>query len=247
VATTFANYGDVAFELFNEPQCLTDTVWHDGGTQPTQYDSRGSQLHCENNPSAVTTPMAGFQSLYNTVRAAAPNNIVMVPGKRQLTSYTYNVLGQPTEHNPGTSGAYDVTVALRRPITGHDVAYSTHIYYGSKCGSKLPPDIDTVIKATSTQIPVEVSEFGSPCYTNDPLNPGVKQGTENNQAIINYLHQTATAVNGYAAFDWEKKYTYTCGSTTCYSFGLYAAGTQGQPIYNTPSEMGIPIWNDRNP
>jgi len=65
VAARYAKNGLVAFDLYNEPHDIGDSVWRNGGT--TTYRD-------------VSFTASGMQQLYNAVRARAPSNLVFATG-----------------------------------------------------------------------------------------------------------------------------------------------------------------------
>jgi hypothetical protein len=65
VAARYANNGLVAFDLYNEPHDLSDSIWRNGGTATYQ---------------GTTFATSGMQQLYDAVRAKAPSNLVFVTG-----------------------------------------------------------------------------------------------------------------------------------------------------------------------
>jgi hypothetical protein len=138
VASRYKNNPLVAFDLYNEPHDVSDSVWRDGGTTTT-------------NGVTYTTP--GMQRLYSTVRGTGATNLVMASGTNwasdfpasaplvQTTNLVYAVHaytcpnGTPSMGavcNPGPAGIYDPS-----GIFGH---FST----------------------IATTMPVMVTEFGWP-------------------------------------------------------------------------------------
>ena len=65
VAARYASNPLVAFDLYNEPHSITDSVWLSGGAALS-----GTTVY----------QAAGMQPLYDTVRAGAPQNLVFVSG-----------------------------------------------------------------------------------------------------------------------------------------------------------------------
>ena len=107
VAAKYASDPLVSFELYSEPfmgngnPTGTDWIlWQNGGT----YNNAGSS---QTNTFAGTFQAAGMQQLYNAVRGAGANNMV--------------ILG-------GLNWAYDLSGVTSHPITGTNIAYSTHPY-----------------------------------------------------------------------------------------------------------------------
>jgi hypothetical protein len=66
VATTYANFGTVLLELYNEPNDITYDQWRNGGGTPARNEG----------------PYVGYQQLYDAVRATGAKNICVVAGTR---------------------------------------------------------------------------------------------------------------------------------------------------------------------
>jgi hypothetical protein len=211
VAARYADNPYVAFELYNEPQCVTPQVWHDGGT--VFLDSCAG--------SGATYQAAGMQSLYETVRAEAPTNLVLVEGIRNA--------GQPTP------GGYDIAAVQATPITANpakgialnNLVYASHIYKGNNCGT-LPGDLAQKVTSVAATKPVVIDEFGSGC--------AVAAGAASFLAqVINYAHQNGL---GYSAFAWD---VYGCVGLVC-NYGLVKAFSGGNAWQ--ASVPGVPVKND---
>jgi hypothetical protein len=84
VAGVYANDPWVIFELYNEPNSVSWTVWRNGG------DAGGFQ-----------TP--GFQGLYSTVRATGANNVVLIGG----LNWAYDLSGVAADPISGTNIVYN--------------------------------------------------------------------------------------------------------------------------------------------
>jgi hypothetical protein len=67
VAETFRGNGLVIFDLFNEPNNISESVWRDGGRATDDHSNR-------------TYEAVGMQTLLSTVRAAGATNAVTVSG-----------------------------------------------------------------------------------------------------------------------------------------------------------------------
>lgn len=132
VAARYANAPLVAFDLFNEPHNVPDTVWRWGGTVTV-----GSS----------TVPVAGMQQLYQAVRQAGADNLVVAEGNDYASRY------------PTTA-----------PLDGFNVAYAAHAYTcpqtpPPRCSSPSPYDASTLLEpwvAPSRTVPVLLDEFGWP-------------------------------------------------------------------------------------
>jgi endoglucanase len=93
VATAYKDDGRVLFELYNEPHGISWDVWLNGG-----------------NAGSYTA--VGMQRLYDTVRGAGANNVVIAGG----LNWAYDLSGV------GPTGAF---------VRGYNVMYATHPYLTS--------------------------------------------------------------------------------------------------------------------
>jgi aryl-phospho-beta-D-glucosidase BglC (GH1 family) len=116
VAAKYASDGRVQFELYNEPHDVSWDVWKSGGMT-------GGFM------------VVGMQELYDTVRAAGANNLVIIGG----LNYAYDLSGVKTHR-----------------ISGYNIAYATHPYASSGSSSGWPVNWGYL---TATD-PVIVTEFG---------------------------------------------------------------------------------------
>jgi hypothetical protein len=91
VASRYAGDGRVMFELYNEPHDVSWDVWLSGGDTGDGYEA------------------AGMQQLYDTVRAAGADNLVIIGG----LDWAYDLSGVP-DHR----------------VVGYNIAYATHPYGG---------------------------------------------------------------------------------------------------------------------
>jgi len=125
VAARYKSNPLVAFDLYNEPHDVSDSVWRNGGTTTTN---------------GVTYTAAGMQQLYNAVRGTGATNLVMASGTNWASDFpstapltgTTNLIyavhaytcpnGTPAQGqacNPGPAGIYDPS-----GILGHFAAIS---------------------------------------------------------------------------------------------------------------------------
>ncbi|MBN1655719.1 MAG: glycoside hydrolase family 5 protein [Deltaproteobacteria bacterium] len=112
VATKYKNDGRIMFELYNEPHDIDTNTWLNGGGN-----------------------YAGMQQMYDAVRAAGANNIVMVGG---------------------LDWAYDLShVAAGTKVNGTNIVYVTHPY-----GWKAKDDIPQKYGNLTATYPVIATEFG---------------------------------------------------------------------------------------
>jgi endoglucanase len=132
VAARYANDGRVLFELYNEPHDVSWSVWKSGG------DS-GSGWH-----------VVGMQQLYDAVRTAGANNLVVIGG---------------------LDFAYDLSEVPGNRIAGYNILYATHTYNNSS--EKAPSSFGLYWGNLTKTDPVIVTEFGdfgtacSPKYNAD--------------------------------------------------------------------------------
>jgi len=111
VARKYAGDGRVIFELYNEPNGVSAQVWRNGDGQ-----------------------FAGMQQMYDAVRAAGANNLVLVGG---------------------LDFAYDLDNLLPgMALTGTNIAYVTHPY---RFKNPAPP---AGYDAASATFPIVATEFG---------------------------------------------------------------------------------------
>jgi hypothetical protein len=68
IARTYANFGTVLFELYNEPNVITHEQWRCGGGPPPPPNVAGEG------------PYVGYQRLYDAVRGAGAKNLCIVAG-----------------------------------------------------------------------------------------------------------------------------------------------------------------------
>ncbi len=120
----------VAFDLFNEPHDISDAVWLNGG-QANSY---------------MNFTAAGMQELYDTVRGAGAENLVVVTGDGWGSNLPAHL------------------------VQGTGIVYSGHVY---TCPSDPPPKCVTPNyydagqylggwMARSSQVPMMIGEFGWP-------------------------------------------------------------------------------------
>jgi hypothetical protein len=119
VAARYADDGRVVFELYNEPHDVPWNVWRDGGQSGDGFAA------------------VGMQTLYDTVRAAGADNLVIVGG---------------------LDYAYDLTEVPAHEIDGYNVAYASHPYDFS---GKTPTAWEADWGFLSATHPIVVTEFGS--------------------------------------------------------------------------------------
>ncbi|HVV50394.1 MAG TPA: glycoside hydrolase family 5 protein [Polyangia bacterium] len=119
VAAVYKNDGRVMFELYNEPHDVSWTIWKSGG---------------KTNAGWVA---AGMQQLYDAVRGAGADNLVVIGG----LNYAFDLSGVPSNR-----------------ITGYNIMYATHPYGGS--ADKGPSAWDGGFGFLANTDPVVMTEFG---------------------------------------------------------------------------------------
>ncbi len=88
VASKYKDDGHVLFELYNEPHDISWPIWLHGGTVQ-EYQA------------------VGMQDLYDTVRKAGANNVVIAGGR---------------------GWAFDLSNVVNNRIQGYNIIYATHPY-----------------------------------------------------------------------------------------------------------------------
>ena len=131
-ARRYASNPHVAFDLYNEPHNISDSVWLRGGAVTAD---------------GVSYTAIGMQQMYDTVRAAGAQNLVVVSGNDW---------------------------ANRLPsvrVSGNNIVYGVHAYTcpatPTSC-TATPFDASSILSswvAPSASVPVMVSEFGYPSPT----------------------------------------------------------------------------------
>ncbi len=119
IAARYGNDGRVLFELYNEPHDVSWDVWQSGGMVSDGFHA------------------AGMQQLYDAVRAAGANNVVIVGG----LDWAYDLSGVP-DHR----------------INGYNIAYATHPYNTSE---RQPATWDRSWGFLTATDPVLATEFGN--------------------------------------------------------------------------------------
>ncbi len=119
VAATYKDDGHVVFELYNEPNKINWDVWLKGGTVG-EYQA------------------VGMQELYDTVRAAGAENLVIAGG---------------------IDWAFDLSGVRSAPIAGHNIIYATHPYNKAD-NVKSRWETSFGYLASNDTAPVIATEFG---------------------------------------------------------------------------------------
>jgi endoglucanase len=158
VASRYSGDGRVLFELYNEPHDVPWSVWKSGGM------SGGFQV-------------AGMQQLYDAVRGAGADNLVVVGG----LSWAYDLSGVPDNR-----------------ISGYNIMYATHPYNNNPASK--PGGFDAGWGFLTKTDPVIVTEFGDggDCGTGaDPYGPAIDAYVS---AVITYADQHNASWTAWAWF-----------------------------------------------
>lgn len=125
VADKYKGDGRVLFELYNEPHDVPWSVWLSGGDSGDGFQA------------------AGMQQLYDAVRGAGAENLVLIGG----LNYAFDLSGVPANR-----------------VQGHNIVYVSHPY---DFPEKQPGNWDQGFGSLASTDAVMVTEFGSfDCSTN---------------------------------------------------------------------------------
>jgi hypothetical protein len=138
VADTYGDDGRVLFELYNEPHDVAWSVWRNGGDSGDGFQ------------------VVGMQELYDTVRDAGAENLVLIGG----LDYAYDLSGVP-DHR----------------VQGYNIVYTSHPYdFGNKQPGAWTDDWGFLADTD----PIFVTEFGSfdcnPSYAQQLINYAEQRG-----------------------------------------------------------------------
>jgi endoglucanase len=122
MADHYRNDPSVFFELYNEPQDISWSCWLNGCTT------------CE---LAGCRSWVGMQQMYDTVRRAGFNNLILMGG---------------------INGAYDLSGVPKNVPSGFNIVYATHVH-----SSELPSSWSTSFGFLTSSYPVVATDFGNPC------------------------------------------------------------------------------------
>jgi hypothetical protein len=120
VATAYKNDGRVLFELYNEPHDISWNTWQYGGSSGDGFET------------------VGMQDLYDAVRSAGAENLVIING---------------------LDWAFDLSQVDTYAIQGYNIVYGTHIY--DQPGKRTLADWERSLEKVMKKYPVIVSEFGN--------------------------------------------------------------------------------------
>jgi hypothetical protein len=163
VATVYKNDGRVMFELYNEPHDVSWDIWQAGG-------------------SAGGFQVAGMQQLYDAVRGAGADNVVLIGG----LSWASDLSGVPDYR-----------------ISGYNIAYATHPYNNSATGRV--GGFDSGWGFLTKTDPVVVTEFGDgmECASDGSFTTAV---TNFDQAVITYADQHGANWTSWAWYPGNCKF-----------------------------------------
>jgi hypothetical protein len=142
VANRYKSNPLVAFDLYNEPHDITDSVWRNGGTVTS---------------GGVTYQAVGMQKLYDTVRATGATNLVFASGRGWAATYPATAPLTGTTNLVWAVHAYTCPTAT--PANGGTCKPGPE-------GALDPSGILGNFATVGTTQPVMVTEFGWP----DPSN-----------------------------------------------------------------------------
>jgi hypothetical protein len=138
MAARYKNNPLVAFDLYNEPHDVTDSVWRNGGTVSS---------------SGVTYTSPGMQKLYDTVRATGANNLVFASGNGWANKYP---AGAPLTNTKNlVYGVHAYTCPKLTPENGGNCT-------PGPAGLSDPSGILGNFAAVGATVPVMITEFGYP-------------------------------------------------------------------------------------
>jgi endoglucanase len=135
VASAYKGNLLVQFDLFNEPNNVSDAVWRDGGAVSYSTTVNGVRQ-------SMTFQTPGMQALYDTVRSAGATNLVFVAGGGWGTN---------------------VDALYRAPLDGYGIVGSTHVYCNNCTAENphLPANLEVNNSArVLARYPVVMTESG---------------------------------------------------------------------------------------
>jgi hypothetical protein len=138
VANRYKSNPLVAFDLYNEPHDISDSVWRNGGTVTS---------------GGVTYQAVGMQKLYDTVRATGATNLVFASGRGWAATYPSTAPLTGTTNLVWAVHAYTCPIAT--PANGGSCQ-------SGPAGVKDPSGILGNFAQVGTTQPVMVTEFGWP-------------------------------------------------------------------------------------
>ncbi|MGH7270136.1 MAG: glycoside hydrolase family 5 protein, partial [Polyangiaceae bacterium] len=159
VASRYKDDGHVFFELYNEPHDISWDVWQNGGD--TGASGAGG--------AAFTA--AGMQSLYDTVRAAGADNLVLIGG----VDWAYDLSGVPAHR-----------------IRGYNIVYVSHVYHHNSGHDAADwPASWGFLTATD---PVMMTEFGPFSNQGSEVNCGLDFVT----SLLDYADSKSVSWSSWA-------------------------------------------------
>jgi endoglucanase len=145
VAAAFASDGRVHFDLYNEPHDVDWTIWRQGGMVNGLYDPDTTDADYSRGAS-IQYQAVGMQALYDAVRAAGAQNLVIAGG---------------------LDWAFDLSGLASARLAGHNIVYATHLY---PFATKMPEHWDGAFGFLRQDVPLLIAEF-APGSTDNPECP----------------------------------------------------------------------------
>jgi endoglucanase len=166
VAAKYKDSPNVIFELYNEP--------HIGGYMPAATDW-GTWLN--GGTSGVGFTAVGMQTLYNTIRSAGANNLVVVGG---------------------LNWAFDLSMVPSYPVQGTNIVYNTHPYASKTPASDTPAQTLAAWESSfgflTMTYPVIATEFGDNSMGQTATGSSTDCNPSFDTALIQFMGQQATTM-----------------------------------------------------
>jgi hypothetical protein len=184
VATKYKNYGNVIFELYNEPYSISYDTWLNGNSQ-----------------------WYGMQDLYNTVRATGAKNLVIANGLDY--GYYIGFLGQGYDYCNNNTTECLVKDSSQSNGFAYNIIYGSHpynnkgsigyTYYPTGGGSPMPADFASNfagLQNTVLPYPIIATEFGDNQLSDFP--PNSNSYSTVYTTILNAMTQYRVHYTGFA-------------------------------------------------
>ena len=189
VATVFKNNAEVLFDLFNEPfpdralptQAAAWQCWLHGG----RYCSPG-----------IGYPVAGVQTLVNTVRATGATNVVMVAGLAFANNLTQWLRYEPSDPD-------------------HNLAASWHSYNYNSCAALACWNAQ--VAPLTARVPVIAAEIGENDCSDRYITPLMNWLDQRSDSYLAWSWNTASSCAGN-----EKLISNESGTPTAYGTSVRA-------------------------
>jgi hypothetical protein len=212
VASRYKGNPLVAFELFNEPHNISNSVWLNGGGLVA---SSGFPFVPGGLPYAAT----GMQQLYEAVRATGATNLVFIDGN--------NFAGDPSPIE-------------NSPVKGVNIVYAEHTYTctslpTTNCSVDPAPGINRWASVRE-RYPIVMTEFGWPDPTSATFNQNVVADVEALQPADAYAGWVAFAWGGrrpnegFTPFGIFTSWSYSGCPATCQENDAYPTNPPGAAV-----------------